>query len=118
MVECYGWEECLEALLDTLDQGSLKVKENKSAVGFARKYLASLNPNIADVCMRNIHLADSISTRGLDDRSESLIDILDSPAVHCLNRTGNNQRERVGANLSANLFPAHKSCTGARNHPA
>lgn len=78
MVECYGWEECLEALLDTLDQGSLKVKENKSAVGFTRKYLASLNPNIADVCMRNIHLADSISTRGLDDRSESLIDILDS----------------------------------------
>lgn len=78
MAECYGWEECLEALLATLDQVVLRVKENKSAVGFARKYLASLNPNIADVCMRNIHLADSISTRGLEDRSESLIDILDA----------------------------------------
>lgn len=78
MAECYGWEECLEALLATLDQVALRVKENKSAVRFARKYLASLKPNIADACMRNIHLADSISTRGLEDRSESLIDILDS----------------------------------------
>lgn len=78
MTECYGWEECLDSLLATLDQGTLKVKENKSAVGFTRKYLASLKPNIADACMRNIYLADSTSTRGLEDRSESLIDILDS----------------------------------------
>lgn len=78
MAECYGWEECLESLPATLDQGALKVKENKSAVGFTRKYLASLKPNIANVCMRNIHLADSISTQGLEDRTESLIDILDS----------------------------------------
>jgi hypothetical protein len=56
----------------------LRAKENKSAVGFTRKYLASLNPSIAEACLRSIHLADSVSTRGLEDRSESLIDTLDS----------------------------------------
>ena len=78
MAECYVWEEGLESLLSTLDQGALRVKENKSAVGFTRKYLASLNPRTAEACVRSIHLADSVSTRGLKDRSESLIDILDS----------------------------------------
>lgn len=78
MVECLGWEDCLESLLSTLDQVTLRVKENKSAVGFTKKYLASLNPSITEACVRSIHLADSVSTRGLDDRSESLIDILDS----------------------------------------
>ena len=78
MVACLGWEECLESLLSALDQVTLRVKENKSAVGFTRKYLASLKPSTADACVRSIHLADSVSTRGLEDRSESLIDILDS----------------------------------------
>lgn len=78
MAECYGWEECLESLLSTLDQVTLRVKENKSAVGFTRKYLASLNPRTAEACVRSIHLADSASTRGMEGRTESLIDILDS----------------------------------------
>lgn len=68
----------MESLLSTLDQVVLRVKENKSAVGFTKKYLASLNPSVAEACVRSIHLADSVSTRGLEDRSESLIDILDS----------------------------------------
>ena len=78
VVECLGWEDCLDSLLGTLDQSALRAKENKSAVGFTRKYLASLNPSIAEACLRSIHLADSVSTRGLEDRSESLIDTLDS----------------------------------------
>lgn len=68
----------MESLLGTLDQVTLRVKENKSAVGFTRKYLASLNPSTAEACVRSIHLADSASTRGLKNRSESLISILDS----------------------------------------
>ncbi len=112
MAECYGWEECLESLLGTLDQGALKVKENKSAVGFTRKYLASLNPSVADACMRNIHLADSISTRGLEDRSESLIDILDSLPfiVSTVQKiTGGSEREQA---LAAACFLLTKAVLG------
>lgn len=112
MVESYGWGECLESLLGTLDQGALKVKENKSAVGFARKYLASLNPSVAEACVRNIHLADSVSTRGLEDRTESLIDILDSlpfivSTVHEI--TGGSELEQT---LVATCFLLTKAVLG------
>lgn len=102
----------LESLLAALDQGALRVKENKSAVGFARKYLASLNPDIADACMRSIHLADSTSTRGLEDRSESLIDILDSLPfiVSTVQKiTSGNEREQT---LAATCFLLTKAVLG------
>lgn len=112
MAECYGWEECLESLLSTLDQVTLRVKENKSAVGFTRKYLASLNPSVAEACVRNIHLADSVSTRGLEDRTESLIDILDSlpfivSTVHEI--TGGSELEQT---LVATCFLLTKAVLG------
>ena len=112
MADYCGWGECLESLLGTLDQGALKVKENKSAVGFARKYLASLNPSVAEACVRNIHLADSVSTRGLEDRTESLIDILDSlpfivSTVHEI--TGGSELEQT---LVATCFLLTKAVLG------
>ena len=112
MADYCGWGECLESLLGTLDQGALKVKENKSAVGFARKYLASLNPNIADVCMRSIHLADSTSTRGLEDRSESLIDILDSLSFIVSTVEDITRGSRIEPTLAATCFLLTKAMLG------
>lgn len=112
MAECYGWEGCFESLLGTLDQGALRVKENKSAVGFARKYLASLNSRTAETCIRNINLADSTSTRGLEDRSEALIDILDSlPFIASTVQkiTGCSEREQT---LAATCFLLTKAVLG------
>lgn len=112
MAECYGWKECLESLLATLDQGALKVKENKSAVGFARKYLASLNPRTAEACVRSIHLADSISTQALEDRSESLIDILDSLPFIVSTVEDITRGSRIEPTLAATCFLLTKAMLG------
>lgn len=112
MAECYVWEECLESLLSTLDQGALRVKENKSAVGFTRKYLASLNPRTAEACVRSIHLADSVSTRGLEDRSESLIDILDSLPFIVSSVEDITRGNRIEPTLAATCFLLTKAMLG------
>lgn len=112
MVESYGWGECLESLLATLDQGALKVKENKSAVGFARKYLASLNPRTAEACVRSIYLADSVSTRGLEERSESLIDILDSLPFIVSTVEDITRGSRIEPTLAATCFLLTKAMLG------
>lgn len=112
MAECYGWKECLESLLATLDQGALKVKENKSAVGFARKYLASLNPRTAEACVRSIHLADSASTQALEDRSESLIDILDSLPFIVSTVEDITRGSRIEPTLAATCFLLTKAMLG------
>lgn len=85
MDTCSGWEECLESLLSTIDQVTLRVKENKSAIGFTKKYLASLNPSIAEACVRSIYLADSVSTRGAGRQIGIADRYLGFPTVHCLN---------------------------------
>lgn len=102
----------MESLLGTLDQVALRAKENKSAVGFTRKYLASLNPNIADACVRNIHLADSTSMRGLDDRSESLIDILDSLPFIVSTAQEITGGSELGQTLAATCFLLTKAVLG------
>lgn len=112
MAECHGWEECLESLLSTLDQVALRVKENKSAVGFTKKYLASLNPSIAEACVRSIHLADSASTRGLEDRSESLIDILDSLPFIVSTVEDITRGSRIEPTLAATCFLLTKAMLG------
>lgn len=112
MAECYGWEECLESLLSTLDQVALRVKENKSAVGFTRKYLAFLNPRTAEACVRSIHLADSVSARGLEDRSESLIDILDSLPFIVSTVEDITRGSRIEPTLAATCFLLTKAMLG------
>lgn len=118
MVACLGWEECLESLLNTLDQVTLRVKENKSAVGFTKKYLASLNPSTAEACVWSIHLADLVSTRGLEDRSESLIDILDSLPFIVSTVQKITSGSELEQTLAAACFLLTKAHVGARNHVA
>lgn len=88
------------------------MKENKSAVGFTKKYLASLNPSIAEACVRSIHLADSVSTRGLEDRSESLIDILDSLPFVVSTVEDITRGSRIEPTLAATCFLLTKAMLG------
>jgi len=112
MAACLDWEECLESLLSTLDQVALRVKENKSAVGFTKKYLASLNPRTAEACVRSIHLADSASTRGMEGRTESLIDILDSLPFIVSTVEDITRGSRIEPTLAATCFLLTKAMLG------
>lgn len=72
-----NWDTHLSKVIESLDQKILKTRRAKSVIGFTKKYLASINKNLANTCVTSISLASSSALAPLEIRTDVILGVLD-----------------------------------------